>query len=230
MRRERKRAPAEGRQHRGSWRLGKGEEAQGGGTQRKEGNHEWRGVRRGERGSVEGSEIREEEGVREGRGRSESTGGARDGEGLLPTVTDPSLAQPRSSLGSRAADTAGFPSLNLLLGHENRRASALLTLCHPGQGSQGAWASEPGRPRLPLVPRRETSVATCARAPEQPPNPQGLLAYSQKPPAHPSASLLPQQSAWPQHPAAPALASCPLQRLLCQLEHPAGAWEDWRGT
>ena len=47
LRRERKRAPAEGRQLRVSWRLRKGEEAQGGGTQRKEGNHEWRGVRRG---------------------------------------------------------------------------------------------------------------------------------------------------------------------------------------
>lgn len=80
-------------------------------------------------------------------------------------------------------DTPGFLSLHLLLGHENRRASALLTLCHPGQGPQGAWASEPGRPRLPLAPGRETLVATCAGAPEQPPTPRGssLIAKSRPP-------------------------------------------------
>lgn len=92
LRRERRRAPAEGRQLRGSWRLRKGEEAQGGGTQRKEGNHEWRGVRRRKGGSVEGSEIREEEGVREGRG------GVRAQEesvmGGTVTVTDSYRPQP----------------------------------------------------------------------------------------------------------------------------------------
>lgn len=91
----------------------------------------------------------------------------------------------------------------------------------PRMGSSGGLGRCTGStlPRLTIVLAWEKGLSghVCLGS-RTAPNPQGLPPCSQKLLAHPSAALLPQQSAWPPPPATPALACCPLQRLLCQLE------------
>lgn len=135
LRRERKRAPAEGRQL-----LGHG--GSGRGRRRRE-------VVLGERrATMSGEELEEGRGAQQRGVRSERRRGLEKGAGRVRAQEEPVMgrdpyrrlqtpAWPSRALhwGLVPADTPGFPSLHLPLDHENRRVSALLTLHHAGQGS-----------------------------------------------------------------------------------------------
>ena len=78
LRKERKRSLAEGRGPVGSWRLPEGKELREVVLREGRATDEWSGVRRGDGGSVGGSEFREDEAVREEREAHESVGGPEE--------------------------------------------------------------------------------------------------------------------------------------------------------